>query len=243
MSDNLFEKIKELSLNRFKKQAKLANPVFVGLQVDTNPATGAPIFRIGVVEAADPKGKLYTVIVDELGQEVDLKATGDKERRRLFAGDEFIQYSYIVKFVCGVQEAAGCCCPTGVRPGAYATEINIFNYNDTSAASLSKTVYPVVLGGLPIGREPRSVGAKGWDWMSLPPNNATMDDCCRIHHLLFDAEPLVKPSLTIGFMEIVSDRDLQVTAVYTATDLENRSISIEVETISPKVKYQFRPGA
>lgn len=240
MSDNLFERLKDLSLQRLKEQTKMTNPVYAGTQVDTHPLTGARIFKVGAYEAAEPAGRLHTVVINELGELVDLKAVKEADRRRLFGGERrpFIQYSYIVKFVCGVQETNAGCCPTGVRPGAYATEINIFNYSDTSAASLNKRVYPVVHGGLPLGREPRTVGAMGWwDWLSLPPNHATMDDCCRIHHLLFDAEPLVKPSLTIGFMEINSDRDLQVTAVYTATDLENRSISIDVETISPKYKY------
>jgi hypothetical protein len=242
MSDNLFERIKDLSLSRLKEQTKISNLVFAGTQLDTHPVTGARIIKAGAYDACDPAGRLHTVVVNELGETVDLKTVKDADRRRLFGGEArpFVQYSYIVKFVCGAQEASSGCCPTGVRPGAYSTEINIFNYSDTVTASLTKRVYPVVHGGLPIGREPRTVGAKGWwDWLGLPPNNATMDDCCRIHHLLFDAEPLVKPSLTIGFLEIVSDLDLQVTAVYTATDLENRSISIDVESVAPKYKYPY----
>jgi len=237
MSDNLFQRIKELGLRRLQEQSKVPNLEFAGTQVDTHPGTGATIIKVGGYEAGDPT-RLHTVVIDELGEPVDLKTIKEPERRRLFGGEKrgWYHYSYIVKFVCGVQEA-GSCCPTGVRPGAYSTDINIFNYNTTLTASLDKYVYPVVHGGLPLGREPRTVGVKGWDWLRLPPNSATMDDCCRIHHLLFDAEPLVKPSLTIGFLEIVSDLDLQVTAVYTATDLENRSISIDVESIAPKGKY------
>jgi hypothetical protein len=242
MSDNLFTRIKDLSLKRLREQTKVSNLVFAGTQVDTHPTTGARILKVGAYDAGDPARRLHTVVVNELGETVDLKGLKEAERRLLFGGEgrPFIQYSYYVKFVCGTQEANAGCCPTGVRPGAYSTEINIFNYNDTTTASLTKRVYPVVRGGLPIGREPRTVGATGWwDWLGLPPNQATMDDCCRIQHLLFDAEPLVKPSLTIGFLEIVSDLDLQVTAVYTATDLENRSISIDIEDIVPKYKYPY----
>lgn len=245
MSENLFERIRDLGLNRLREQTRASNLVFAGTQVDTHPTTGARLIKIGGYEAGDPARKLHTVVVNELGETVDLKGLRDAERQGLFGGEarQWVQYAYIVKFVCGVQDGNTACCPTGVRPGAYSTEINIFNYHDSWSASLYKKVYPVVHGGLPLGREPRSVGPKGWDWLWLSPNNATMDDCCRIHHLLFDAEPLVKPSLTIGFMEIISDLDLQVTAVYTATDLDNRSISIDVESITPKYKYPYHGPA
>jgi hypothetical protein len=241
MSEHSFANIEELGVDQLKRQSKIPDLVFAGAQVDAISTTGAKVFKVGAVSAVDLTGPLHTIVVDERGQKLDLKSLPDGERQRLFGGPRrrWIQYSYAVKFVCGVQEAAdGCCCAT-VRPGAYATEINIFNYQDYEWAYLSKRVMPVVQGGLPLGREPRSVTAKGWDWMALPPGSATMDDCCRINHLLFDAEPVGKPSLTIGFLEIVSDRELQVTAVYTATDLESRSISIEVESISPKIKYPY----
>ena len=79
----------------------------------------------------------------------------------------------------------GCCCAP-VRPGAYATEINIYNH-DSEWAYLQKSLIPVVNAGQPLGREPRTVPAQGWDWLAPPPGHATMDDCCRIRHLLFDA--------------------------------------------------------
>jgi Integrin beta chain VWA domain len=144
-------------------------------------------------------------------------------------------FSYSVKFVCGVQETCECTCATGVRPGIYATEINIHNYQDEKV-SIQKSVLPVVFAGAPQGREPRVVQAKARDTLVLPGNSATMDDCCRLAELLFDSAPPSKLSLTIGFLEIVSPVELQVTAVYTATDLESRSISIDVEQIAGKVK-------
>ena len=95
-------------------------------------------------------------------------------------------YSYSVKYVCGVQEACDCSCTTGVRPGSYATEINIYNYNDDNAP-IEKRVVPVVFAGAPQGREPKFASIKARDKMVLPPNSATMDDCCRIVEMLLDS--------------------------------------------------------
>lgn len=147
-----------------------------------------------------------------------------------------VLYSYSVKFVCGVQEeAAECGCAPGVRPGVYATEINIHNYHDETVP-VQKFVLPVVFAGAPRGREPRFVTRKPRDRMDLPPNSATMDDCCSIAELLFDSAAPAKLPLTIGLLEITSPVELQVTAVYTATDLKSRSVSIDVEQISGKLK-------
>jgi hypothetical protein len=241
MGNHPFERIQELGLELLKRQAKSADLVFAGAQVDTLSATGAKVFRIGAVRAGDPTGPLQKIVVNERGEAVDLKTVPEADRARLFGGDRrpWQQFSYAVKFVCGVQKETDGCCAPGVRPGAYATEINILNSQYYWWAYLQKRVVPVILGGLPLGREPRSVDAKGGDWMALPPGQATMDDCCRINHLLADADPLTKPSLNIGFLEIVSDVELEVTAVYTATDLENRSVSIDVEQITPKMKYPY----
>jgi len=144
-------------------------------------------------------------------------------------------YSYSIKFVCGVQEACECSCTAGVRPGVYATEINIHNYHDESVP-IQKFVLPIVFAGSPQGREPRIVEAKGRDRIILPGNSATMDDCCRLSDLLFDSAPPTRLPLTTGFLEIVSPVELQITAVYTATDPESGSISIDVQQIAGKIK-------
>ena len=139
-------------------------------------------------------------------------------------------YSYSVKFVCGVQEECACSC-TPVRPGAYATEINIYNYHPTEV-SIRKHVVPVVFAGSVLGREPRFAPEKAQDKIVLPPRTATMDDCCRIESLLVGGPPSSgKLPLTIGFLEIVSNQDVVVTAVYTASDLKGGSLSIDVEEV------------
>jgi hypothetical protein len=144
-------------------------------------------------------------------------------------------YSYSVKFVCGVQENNEGKCKV-VRPGKYATDINIHNYHENEV-EIRKFVLPLVLKGEPIGREPRFVGYMGKDHIKLPPNTATMDDCCRIAELLYGSTLLPLP-LTIGFLEIISLKELSVDVVYTATDICSRTISIDHERVEGKLKYE-----
>ncbi|MCP5103778.1 MAG: hypothetical protein GY950_10390 [bacterium] len=146
-------------------------------------------------------------------------------------------YSYSVKFVCGKQEGNELHCTPGVLPGVYATDINIHNYHKERVL-IKKYVLPLVMAGVPQGREPKYVGIKAQDSIVLPGNSATMDDCCRIAQLLFGpATPPVLP-LTIGFLEIVSPVELSVTAVYTASGLEKGHNSIDVEQIVGKLKFK-----
>jgi hypothetical protein len=138
------------------------------------------------------------------------------------------RYHYVVKYVCGVNDvpAEGC---SPVRSGRYSTEINIYN-GYCSEAVIEKHVIPVVLKGEAIGREPRVAKEMARDKIVLPPNTATMDDCCRLAELL--KQPMTSNGpLTIGFLEIVSTVPLTVTAVYTAAGLRDDAVSIEVEQI------------
>lgn len=137
-------------------------------------------------------------------------------------------YHYSVKFICGTQRPKECQ-DEPVRPGIYATEINIHNPHGC-AVEVKKRVIPLVLKGKAIGREPRWSLPRGKDHILLPPDAATMDDCQRIGELLFD-QPQCSLGLTIGFLIIDSDRALEVTAVYTASDLEGRLVTLDVETI------------
>jgi hypothetical protein len=141
-------------------------------------------------------------------------------------------FSYTVKFVCGVQEDCACACAP-VRPGAYATEINIYNYHSTEA-HIRKHVVPVVFAGAALGREPDYAKIKADDKIVLPGKTATMDDCCRIQRLLVGGEPSGTQPLTIGFLEIVSDLEVVVSAVYTASDLKGGSVSIDVEAVQAR---------
>jgi hypothetical protein len=141
---------------------------------------------------------------------------------------------YSVKFVCGVQTECGCHAGP-VRPGAYATEINILNDNDTEV-TIVKHVIPVVFAGAAAGREPRFAGRKASDRIVLPPHTATMDDCRRLSELLLGGPPEAELPLTVGFLEILSSRPLQVTAVYTVSDLKSGSVSMDVVQVQGREK-------
>jgi hypothetical protein len=144
-------------------------------------------------------------------------------------------YTYSVKFICGEQPACQCEC-TSVRPGIYATEINIHNYQEKEV-KIGKRVTPLVLAGAVIGREPRIAVPRATDRIILPPHSATMDDCCRLAELLFGGNAASSLPLTVGFLEITSLDELAVTAVYTVSDLTSGAVSIDVEQINvAKVK-------
>jgi hypothetical protein len=138
---------------------------------------------------------------------------------------------YSAKFICGEQPASGCEC-TSVQPGRYATEINIHNFGIKEVA-IQKRFIPLVLAGAPVGREPGVVAARAEDKIVLPPQTATMDDCCRIAELLFGGEPASRVPITIGFLEITASGPIAVTAVYTTTGVDSVGVSIEVEQIAP----------
>lgn len=156
-------------------------------------------------------------------------------------------WSYAAKFVCGLQPplqtAAG---QQGlgepvVKPGNYATEINIHNYMYREVP-LRKKVVLLVKDTQPIGREPESQGPTAFDRIVLKPDWATMDDCNRIWQLLNpNAQlPAVMP-LMVGYLVIISPVDLDVDAVYTAqvpgrveAGKEPTGISIDVERVTGK---------
>jgi len=144
----------------------------------------------------------------------------------------FDKFVYSVKFLCGVQDECDCHC-VSVRPGAYATEINIHNYLDTEV-KIEKHVLPLVFAGAAAGREPRFATRKASDRIVLQPHTATMDDCCRLNELLLGASTGSAAPLTIGFLEIISNRPLNISAVYTVTDPKSGSVSMDVEQIQGK---------
>jgi len=141
-------------------------------------------------------------------------------------------FVFSAKFICGEQPACGCAC-TSVQPGRYATEINIHNYGIREVA-IHKRFVPVVLAGAPVGREPKVAGPRAEDRIILPPQTATMDDCCRIAELLFGGEVASPMPITIGFLEITANGPIAVTAVYTTAGLNSAGVSIQVEQIASR---------
>jgi len=154
-------------------------------------------------------------------------------------------WNYSVKFVCGVQRRPDPGAqfkgePT-VKPGNYATDINIHNYSYREVPVLKKVLVLVDKNGA-VGREPNKVEPRARDVIKLGPDYATMDDCNRIWQLI---DPQLQPGpapLTIGYLVILSPIDLDIDAVYTAEvpenvlsgDVEPTSLSIDVERVPGK---------
>jgi hypothetical protein len=146
------------------------------------------------------------------------------------------RWSYAVKFLCGYVKEA----PPGVvpltpaatlRPGIYSTEVNILNYHGFPI-TVHKYLYPLMRQTEALGREPRSVGRRAEDAITLAGQTATFDDCLHLHELLHEA-PGDEP-LSIYYLEIVSPVELTVTAVYTANDLRGTSVALDVVQVEGK---------
>jgi hypothetical protein len=146
---------------------------------------------------------------------------------------DFRVFVYSVKFICGEQKD-DCCGCTPVQPGRYSTEINIHNPEDKNAPVLKRAI-PLVLAGAVLGREPKFKQPTTRELIRLPAHAATMDDCCHLLETLLGAPPPSSVPLTIGILEIISTVQLNVTAVYTASDGNGGRPSIDVEQVTPKV--------
>src|SRR2546429_3468503 len=152
-------------------------------------------------------------------------------------------FTYSAKIVCGKQTGGDCCCVAGTRPGLYATEVNIQNFNLVQAQVL-KFVQPLIHGAV-LAREPdvtnpAALPKRQVETIILPPLAATMDDCCRIAEML--PPPSGEPGLTIAILSIVSQVELSVSAVYTANPLSGDGISIDVEYIPSRRLLVGGPG-
>jgi hypothetical protein len=128
-------------------------------------------------------------------------------------------WSYAAKFVCGEQPADSTALgePT-VRPGSYATEINIHNPNYFGPSTIYKKVLLLVDRGEPVGREPKIAEPRAFGPpLQLPNDGATMDDCTSIWEL---ANPGISPPtpmpLMVGYVVILSPFNLDVVSVMTA---------------------------
>jgi hypothetical protein len=205
--------------------------------------------RLGAFEVQPQPGSISTGDIQDLGNgsyQVDVcwdkesddpPSIGLKQPERplvvIGPGARRRRYIYSVKFLCGEQKDE--CCSFGpVRPGRYATDINIHNFQDREV-TITKRAIPLVLAGGVRGREPKTSSATATDRIKLSPHSATMDDCHRILELFLGASPTEPIPLTLGILEITSSIELNVTAVYTVTDLNNGSPSIEVESIVGKL--------
>jgi hypothetical protein len=206
--------------------------------------TGAVIGATGGLAFCEADGRLYATFADDGGFYTLDKSTGAATLIAINNVDYGLAFapqekpaglvSYSVKFVCGLQDSEEL--ELGmVRPGVYATEINIHNYHDTRVA-VRKHVLPLVVKGKARGREPEFVRVHAQDAIVLPPDTATMDDSFRIGELVYGTPPPQPLPLTIGYLEILSTLPLAIDAVYTVSDREGRTVAIDVERVEGRPK-------
>lgn len=184
------------------------------------------------VRPCDDKDQIYNGSLDVVAdgivvaqKKVEIRVPACCKKRR---------YSYSVKYVIGRQEQEECNSKMPVNAGNYTTEINIHNYQRKEAV-IEKHIVPVIFNNEAIGREPRYAKVVANDKIVLPPYTATMDDTYRLSELLHDGKSPCKLSLGIGFLHIISNIKLNVTAVYTASGLKEGSVSsIDVEEITER---------
>jgi hypothetical protein len=147
-------------------------------------------------------------------------------------------WTFAAKFVCGTLPASPDPIPgePPVKPGNYATEINIYNpFMDQT--TVGKNVLLLVRDGEPVGREPAQVRPVASDSIILDAGSATMDDCTRIWELVHPDMPLPVPMpLLIGYLVVVSPRNIVVDTVMTAeavtADGLLDGITLDAETVS-----------
>jgi hypothetical protein len=88
-------------------------------------------------------------------------------------------------------------------------------YNPSSCpVRIEKRFAPLVRDGEAVGREPKTVPARPFATIVLGPGEATMDDCCSLQ----EAVGRTGGPVTLGVLDIVADRPLEVVAIITATD-------------------------
>ncbi len=149
-------------------------------------------------------------------------------------------WSYAAKYVCGQQAplAQGAVGEPAVKPGNYATDINIHNPS-YRLAPLRKKFLVLVENGQTIGAEPQSVEPRRIITMTLGADMATMDDCNTLWRYIYPAGLPISRPLTVGYLVILSPTDLDVDVVYTAAApgdvfAPSQSVSIDVERVTGK---------
>jgi hypothetical protein len=153
-------------------------------------------------------------------------------------------WSFAAKFVCGEQPADQSGQPIegepAVKPGNYATEINIHNPHYIGPIQIRQKALLLVDRGAPVGRAPATARPSAFSPLfALPDDAATMMDCNSIWELLNPGStPPAPMPLMIGYLVIVSPANLDVVAVTTATtstsNLEPAGIALETVAVEGK---------
>jgi len=153
-------------------------------------------------------------------------------------------WSFSAKFVCGEQPSEQSGQPIAgepaVKPGNYATEINIHNPHYLGPIQIRQKALLLVDRGAPVGRAPSTAKPLAFSPLfALPDDGATMMDCDGIWELLNPGTtPPAPMPLMIGYLVIVSPANLDVVDVMTATtatsNLEPAGIALATTTVEGK---------
>jgi hypothetical protein len=156
------------------------------------------------------------------------------------ASAQTLEWVYAAPFVCGFQPQITTGGEPVVKPGNYATEIDVHNPHYVDVDVRKKFILLVDQGAV-LGREPNSRGPQAFDGILLQPDFATMDDCLRIWQLTHPG--LIPPTpmpLMKGYVVFLSKEELDVDVIYTALVPGNSATtaitgnSIDVERIKGK---------
>ncbi len=187
----------------------------------------------GVVECTD-EAQVFTGTIDVVADKVVVA------QKAVRVSVPACRLHHVVEVLCGVQPASderedddsdgGGSRPrcSTVVPGRYATAVSIYNPGPCPVV-VEKRFAPLLLNGKPVGREPRVQDAKPFAEIELQPGQATMDDCCALE----EAVRLNHAAPTLGVLDIVSDRPLVVTAVYTSGGPKTGA-SVHTRTVEPR---------
>ena len=127
-----------------------------------------------------------------------------------------------------------------VKPGNYATELNIHNPAYKEVLLRKKFLVLVNAGQQLAVREPQQTEPMKVITMTLGPDFAMMDDCNNLWTLTYPGVALPTPMpVFIGYLVILSPLELDVDAVYTANApgvvaTAPTGISIDVERVTGK---------
>ena len=175
------------------------------------------------------------------GAAVPQTAPQDAPQAQIATHGQYV-WSYAAKFVCGYQRSAQpgqqVAGEPVVKPGNYATEINIHNPAYKQVPLRKKFLW--LVNGQEAVREPAQIGPSKYMTMTLGPDYATMDDCNNLWSLTYPGVPLPSPMpVFIGYLVILSPLELDVDVVYTANapgDLTTAptGVSIDVERVTGK---------
>ncbi len=185
----------------------------------------------GVVACADDDA-VFTGTIDVVADDV---VVASKQVRITVPA---CRLHHVVEVLCGTQgkgkgddraaDGEGEC--TTVVDGRYATAVSIYNPGPCTA-QIEKRFAPLLLNGKPVGREPATVDAKPFARIELAPGQATMDDCCALE----EAVGIVHTMATLGVLDVVSDHELVVTAIYTSGGRDgDGGADVHTRTVTPR---------